>query len=345
MDERELIERIEIKREEISKLRSRLIKIESGCNHKGKVIEQTIEKEWAMYHGDCIEVIKGLENDSIHYSIFSPPWIALYVWSDNERDMGNSKSDEEFYTHFSYLVPELYRVLKPGRLLSVHCSLINLTINTNGFIGQKDFPGALVRLFTQHNFIYHSKVMIWKDPLIQAVRTKNLTLAHKQISKDATRCAMGYADEVLTFMKPGLNEEPVAHGRGFEKYIGERPEPKQPKTDEARTNKYSHAVWQRYASPVWMDISQTKTLNYRIARDDKDERHITPLQLQVIERCLELWTNKGDIVLSPFAGIGSEGYESIKSGRRFIGIELKQSYYKTALTNLRAVTRNRGIFK
>jgi DNA modification methylase len=344
MDEHELIEKIETKREELRRLRVRLQKSESDINHKGKVIEQTIEKEWAMYHGDCIEVIKGLADDSIHYSVFSPPFLSLYVYSDNECDMGNSRTDDEFYTHFSYLLPELYRVLKPGRLVSVHCSLIPLTITKDGVIGQKDFPGAIVRLFTQHNFIYHSKVMIWKDPLIQATRTKNLTLAHKQISKDATRCAMGYADEVLTFLKPGLNEEPVAHGRGFEHYIGERPEPKQPKTDEARTNKYSHHVWQRYASPVWMDIQQTKTLNYQVARDNKDERHIAPLQLQVIARCLDLWTNQNDIVLSPFAGIGSEGYEAVKNNRRFIGIELKQSYYKTALRNLRAVTKNRGIF-
>jgi DNA modification methylase len=255
--------------------------------------------------------------------------------------MGNSKTDEEFYSHFSYLVPELYRVLIPGRLLTVHCSLVPLLLSHDGVMGLKDFPGQLVQLFQKFGFIYHSKVVIWKDPLVQATRTKMLSLAHKQISKDSTRCAQGFADELLTFRKPGENPEPVAHGRGFERYIGEMPEPKHSKRDDARTNKYSHEVWQRYASPVWFDINQSDTLNFRAARDDRDERHICPLQLQVIARCLELWTNKEDIVLSPFAGIGSEGYEAVRMGRKFIGIELKESYYQTAVKNLRMAEKKK----
>lgn len=211
-----------------------------------------------------------------------------------------------------------------------------------GIIGLKDLPGQIVRLFQQYGFIYHSKVNIWKDPLLQATRTKMLTLAHKQISKDSSRCAQGFADELLTFRKPGDNLESVAHGRGFEHYIGEQEEPKHSKQDDPRRNKYSHEVWQRYASPVWWDIRQSDTLNVAAGRDDRDERHICPLQLQVIARCIELWTNEGDIVLSPFAGIGSEGYEAIKAKRRFIGIELKESYYETMLKNLKKARKEKG---
>lgn len=218
-----------------------------------------------------------------------------------------------------------------------------MSINHDGVIGLRDFPGQLVNVFQKFGFIYHSKVVIWKDPLVQATRTKALVLAHKQISKDSARCAQRFADEILTFRKPGENPEPVAHRRGFERYIGELPEPRHPKKDDPRVNKYSHEVWQRYASPVWFDINQTDTLNYRAARDEKDERHICPLQLQVIARCLELWTNEGDVVLSPFAGIGSEGYETLKMGRKFIGVELKESYYKTAIKNLKSAEQQKGV--
>ena len=180
------------------------------------------DERTTLYHGDCVEAVKGLPDESIHYSIFSPPFLSLYVYSDDNRDMGNSKTDDGFYSHFSYLIPELYRVLKPGRLVSVHCSLVLRSICNDGVIGLKDLPGQVVRLFERFGFIYHSKVVVWKDPLIQAVRTKVLTLAHKQISKDSSRCAQGFADEILTFRKPGGNMEPVAHGNGFDHYIAER---------------------------------------------------------------------------------------------------------------------------
>ena len=201
-------------------------------------------------------------------------------------------------------------------------------------MGIKDFRGEIIRAFISAGFIFHSEVVIWKDPLLQAVRTKKLELAHKQISKDSTRSAMGYPDYIVTMRKPGKNIEPVEHGRGFERYIGGMDEPKSTKTNDARTNKYSHEVWQRYASPVWFDIRQTNTLNVHSARSEKDEKHICPLQLDTIDRCLELWTNTGDTVFSPFAGIGSEGYQSLKSGREFIGIELKHEYYTQAVKNL-----------
>jgi len=191
--------------------------------------------------------------------------------------------------------------------------------------------------YSQSGFIYHSEVCIWTDPLVQATRTKNLTLAHKQISKDSSRCAQGLPDYIVTMRKPGVNPEPISHGRGFERYFGEKPEPNPAlKTDNARNNKYSHKVWQRYASPVWFDINQTDTLNVQMARDKEDERHICPLQLCTIARCLELWSNKGDIILSPFAGIGSEGYKAVLMERRFVGIELKKSYYDCAVKHLQS---------
>jgi DNA modification methylase len=340
-----LIQEIEVTEDRLRKLRIRLMKKDQETI-PGKVIAQKITDNWSMYHGDCIMAIKGIPDESIHYSIFSPPFLSLYVYSDSLSDMGNSKTDNEFYSHFSYLIPELFRVLKTGRLVSVHCSVISTTLQHEGVMGLKDFPGEIVRLFQKFGFIYHSKVVVWKDPLLMAVRTKKLSLAHKQISKDSTRCAQGFMDEVLTFRKPGDNLEPVAHGSGFKEYIGDRQEPQQEKLEDPRINKYSHEVWQRYASPVWFDIDQTDTLNVASARSDKDERHICPLQLQVISRCLELWTNPGDIVFSPFAGIGSEGYESVKRGRKFIGVELKESYYLSALRNLKiAENRIKGILE
>lgn len=295
---------------------------------------------WTLHHDDCCEKIKDIPDNSIHYSIFSPPFASLFTYSNSPRDMGNSKSMDEFMTHFKFLTKDIFRVIIPGRLVSFHVMNLPATITADGFIGIKDLRGDLIRIFQDSGFIFHSEVCIWKDPLVQAVRTKTLTLAHKQISKDATRCAQGFADYVITMRKPGVNVEPVAHGRGFETYIGEDDEPQNPKSDNPRTNKYSHNVWRRYASPVWMDIRQTRTLNERVARVENDEKHMCPLQLDVIERCLELWTNEGDTVLSPFAGIGSEGYCTIEMGRKFIGIELKKSYFEVAAKNLQFISQD-----
>ena len=299
-----------------------------------KATNQHISDNWAMYHGDACELINGIPEDSIHYSIFSPPFASLFTYSDSERDMGNCKTDSEFADHFKFLSDELFRVTMPGRLLSCHCMNLLATITKDGYMGIKDFRGDLIRIFESSGFIFHSEVCIWKDPLVQATRTKVLSLAHKQISKDSSRCGMGFPDYIVTMRKPGDNAEPIAHGRGFERYYGEMDEPKEQKKDDPRVNKYSHKVWQRYASPVWFDINQTDTLNVRMARDKNDERHICPLQLCVIARCLELWSNPGDIVLSPFAGIGSEGYQALEMDRRFIGFELKESYYRQAVKYL-----------
>ncbi|MHB8061349.1 MAG: DNA-methyltransferase [Ruminiclostridium sp.] len=293
-----------------------------------QVFNQTITEKWVMYHGDCIEVLKGIPDNSLHYSIFSPPFASLYTYSNSERDMGNCRSNDEFFLNFEFLVSELFRVLMPGRLLSFHCMDIPAMKERDGYIGLKDFPGDLIRIFQAGGFIYHSKVAIWKDPLVEATRTKALGLMHKQIQKDSSMCRQGLPDYLITMRKPGVNPEPVAHPDGFINFVGEN-EPDVP--DKGIL--YSHQVWRRYASPVWMDIKQSNTLNRKPGRDEKDERHICPLQLDVIERALHLWTNPNDIVLSPFAGIGSEVYMALRMGRRGVGIELKESYYTQGVIN------------
>lgn len=328
-------EELEFYLQKVKETKAKLYNLEEEKKrrYKPKVYEQKITDRYSLYRGDCVEIIKGLLSDSVHFLIYSPPFSSLFTYSNSIHDMGNSKEDQ-FYIHFDYLIPELYRVLMPGRLMAVHCMDLPTTIQSDGYLGIKDFPGYLREQFTNYGFILHAKIVIWKDPLVQATRTKKLELAHKQISKDSTRCATGYPDYVYVYRKPGINLEPVAHGRGFERYIGEREEPKAKKNNDPAINKYSHFVWQRYASPVWMDIRQTNTLNVLQAREKSDERHVCPLALDVIARCLELWTNKGDIILDPFNGIGSVGFGSLIMDRKYLGIELKKSYYDVAIKNL-----------
>ena len=312
-----------------------------------KVEEQVISENWAVYLGDSVEIMKGIPDNKIHYSIFSPPFSSLYTYSASERDIGNCKGEKEFFKHFDFLIKDLFRVIMPGRLVSVHCMEIPAMLERDGYLGLKDFPGDIIRHFEEVGFIYHSRVLIWKDPLIEAVRTRSLGLAHKQLVKDSSLCKQGSPDYIVTFRKPGNNTERISHGAGFDEYVGGNPLPRLKKTDDPHTNKHSHIIWQRYASPVWMDIRQSNTLNFKLARDKDDERHICPLQLDVIARCLELWSNPNDIILSPFMGIGSEGYESIHRGRRFIGIELKKSYFDVAVKNLKEVgftKRMKGFF-
>jgi DNA modification methylase len=276
------------------------------------VIDQRFSDRWAMYLGDSCEALQGIPPNSIHYSIFSPPFASLYTYSASERDLGNCRTHSEFYAHFEFIVKELLRVTLPGRLLSFHCMNLPSSKTRDGVIGILDFRGDLIRIFKNAGFIYHSEVVIWKDPVTAMQRTKALGLLHKQLKKDSCMSRQGIPDYLVTMRKPGENPERVTH------------------TNET----FPVSVWQRYASPVWMDINPSRTLQRESAREDKDERHICPLQLDVIERAVELWTNPHDTVLSPFAGIGSEGYVSIQKGRRFIGIELKESYYKQAVANL-----------
>jgi DNA modification methylase len=280
-----------------------------------KVINQQHSNLWSLYHGDSVEIIKGLPSNSLHFTIFSPPFSSLYTYSNSERDMGNCRDDKQFFKHFGeFLVPELLRVTMPGRLLSFHCMNLPTSKQTHGVIGIRDFRGDLIRVFTNAGWIFHSEVCIWKDPVTAMQRTKALGLLHKQIKKDSCMSRQGIPDYLVTMRKPGDNPERVSH------------------TDET----FPVGVWQQYASPVWMDINPSDTLQRESAREHNDERHICPLQLQVIQRALELWSNSNDVVFSPFAGIGSEGYQSIKMGRKFVGVELKESYFKQACLNLKA---------
>ncbi len=283
-------------------------------------IDQTVTDTHAIYHGDSCEVLKGIPDNSIHYIIFSPPFASLYTYSNSERDLGNCRDRDEFFEHYAFIASELYRVLMPGRLLSFHCMNLPSTIQRDGFIGIHDFRGALIAAHQRDGFIFHSEVCIWKDPVTAMQRTKAIGLLYKQLRKDSCISRQGIPDYLVTMRKPGDNPERVT------------------KTHEG----FPVDKWQNYASPVWMDINPSDTLQRESAREDNDERHICPLQLQVIERGIELWTNPGDVVLSPFGGIGSEGYVAVKNGRRAVLIELKESYYKQAVMNLAAAAKEAG---
>jgi len=274
-----------------------------------------------LIHGDCVEHTKGLPDNFIDFSIFSPPFADLFCYSDDHKDMGNSRDYNEFFEHFSFLTPELFRVLKDGRLVAVHCMDLSIQKGKEGYIGLRDFSGMLVKNFQDNGFIYHSRVTIWKDPVIEMQRTKALGLLHKQIKKDAAMCRVGGPDYLLLFRKPGDNQRPIMHQD----------------TDPKKDNYLPVDMWQKYASPVWYDINYSNTLQKTSARADRDEKHICPLQLPTIERSLHLWSNNNDLVFSPFAGIGSEGYQALKMNRRFIGIELKESYFKQGEKNLKNV--------
>ncbi len=300
-----------------------------------KVIDQKITDHYAAYWGDCVEVMRGLPSDSIHFSIYSPPFSSLYAYTDATEDMSNVRGDEEFFAGMKFMAAEMVRVLMPGRLMAFHCMNLPATIERNGHIGIKDFRGMLIRMWEDAGLIYHSEVVIWKDPLIAATRTHAIGLAHKQIVKDSALCRQGIPDYLVVMRKPNANPEPVEHKNGFSRWIGPPElEPKQEKRSNQSTNKYSHEVWQKYASPVWMDINPSDTLQRDSARDDDDARHICPLQLTVIRRSIELWTNPNDIVFSPFGGIGSEGYVAIQEGRRVVTAELKDTYYRQLVSNL-----------
>jgi DNA modification methylase len=263
---------------------------------------------WAIYLADCIEVMNGLPDGIIDLAIFSPPFSDLFVYSDSERDMGNCGSHEEFMEHYAYFAEALYRVLKPGRIACVHCSDLPARKGKDGFIGLHDFGGDLVRAHQAAGWVYHARCTIWKDPVIEMQRTKALGLLYKQLKKDSTRSRVGMPDYMLFFRKDQENPDPVTHD----------PED------------LPVGMWQELASPVWMQVNQTKVLNGRMAKGQEDERHICPLQLDVIERCLTLYSNPRDLVLDPFNGIGSTGYQAVKMGRRYIGIELKPEYARQA---------------
>jgi len=264
----------------------------------------------------------------------------LYSYSDDPRDLSNCRSYKEFLTQFGYLAAELFRALASGRIVAVHCMDLPTYKRNGEEIGLKDFSGDIIRLFQEHGFVFHSRHCIWKDPLIAAVRTHAVGLAHQQLVKDSAIVRTGIPDYLLAFRKPGENAKPINNENGLTVYYGERSVPKQLKMHtDPRKNKRAHWIWQQYASPVWFDIDQTRVLPYRQAKDKDDARHICPLQLDVIERCMALWSAPDDVVFSPFMGVGSEIYVAVKNGRKGIGAELKKSYYRQAVANVEHAAR------
>ena len=286
-----------------------------------KCISQVDRPDYSLFNGDCVEVVAGLPERSVDYAIFSPPFSSLYTYSNSPRDMGNSRTDAEFFEHFDHLVAELARVLKPGHCVSFHCMQLPTSKERDGYIGLKDFRGDLVRAFQKHGFIYASEVTIWKDPVTAMQRTKALGLLHKTVRTNATMCRQGIPDYLVTMRAPGEVMDKVAHGADIP-------------VDE----------WQKIASPVWMDINPSDTLQFKSAREHDDERHICPLQLDVIRRGIRLWTAPGDVVLTPFLGIGSEAYCAVEMGRKAIGVELKKSYFEQAVKNLDALAAQHDMF-
>lgn len=284
--------------------------------------DQYITDNVAMYCADTTEAIKTLDDDSIGLIVYSPPFSSLYTYSNSDRDLGNSKTDEEFFIHFEFIVKEMYRILMSGRIMAVHCMQIPAMKERDGYIGIKDFRGDLIRLFQKNGFIFHSEVTVWKDPVVEMQRTKALGLLHKQLKKDSSKSRMGIPDYIIFMRKPGDNSEPIQHTN--ESYpVGE-------------WQKIASPVWDIYPSPVWWDINQSDTLN-KMFSDEESEKHIAPLQLPVIERILNLYSNEGDTVFTPFMGIGSEVYQSMKMGRKAIGIELKEAYFEQAVKNIKAL--------
>lgn len=295
------------------------------------VINQVVEDSFAIFNGDCVEVMKSIPSNSIDMSIFSPPYLSLYVYSNSERDMGNARNDEEFYQHFLHVVKELMRIVKPGRIVAVDCMNVPAMKVKDGYIGLKDFRGELIRQFVGEGFIFHSEHCMFKDPLIEATRTKAIGLMHKQLCKDSTMSRAGIPQYLLAFRKPGENANPVTHPDGLETFVGE---------DPPRGGNLSHERWRRYASPVWMDINFSRTLNGTAGRETDDERHLCPMALDIIERALTLWTNPNDLVFTPFLGIGSEAYVALQMGRRACGSELKRSYFDLAVRNCHEALRD-----
>jgi len=316
-----------------------------------RAVDQVVNDRYAIYQGDCCELIKALPDASVHFGIHSPPFEGLYKFSNHDRDISNNEG-EAFWQHYGFLIPELLRVTKPGRLHSVHVMQLPTSKNRDGFIGMRDFRGEVVRAYQAAGWILHSEVCIWKDPVTAQQRTKSIRLLHKQVVKDSSLSGMGLADYIVTFRKPGDNAEPISgmfdvfHGEGLDisqdgyaRYCREAAAQDPTFKPWPIETWRSILVWQRYASPVWSDIRQYRTLQYRSARDHKDEQHISPLQLDVIERCLDLWSAPGETVMTPFLGIGSEVYAAVDMGRKGIGFEIKDTYFRQAVRNIAELDR------
>lgn len=291
------------------------------------VIDQYSTDRYTLYNGDTTEIIKSIPDNSIGLEVYSPPFSSLYTYSNSDRDLGNSHNDDEFFTHFEFIVKDLFRILKGGRIMAVHCMNLPTSKEHDGYIGIKDFRGDLIRLFQKTGFIYHAETCIWKNPVTAMQRTKALGLLHKQIKKDSCMSRMGIPDYIVFMRKPGENSDRVTH------------------TNETFPvdlwQQYASPIWDEYNSPVWWDINQSNTLN-RMFSDEESERHIAPLQLDVIERCIKLYSNEGDVVFTPFLGIGSEVYQAVKMNRKGVGIELKREYFLQAVKNMQALDNDRN---
>lgn len=304
------------------------------------VIDQTITDHYALYMADCMEVMPDMADETIHLSIYSPPFAGLYQYSSSPRDLSNSRSYDEFMEHYGYVVAELERLTLPGRLTGVHC--MDIPSGNTGHDHLMDFPGDIIRLHAEHGFDYTARYHVWKEPLTVRNRTMTKALAHKTVVDDSSKCSVASADYLLMFRKRGTNPVPIEHPNGLIDYAGARPIPQDVLSyrgwqGNQIENKYSHWIWRQYASAFWDDVRLDRVLPFRDARDDEDEKHVHPLQLDVIDRCLILWSNPGETVLTPFMGVGSEVYAAVTQGRRGVGVELKRSYYEQAKRNLAAI--------
>jgi DNA modification methylase len=312
------------------------------------VIEQEITKDYALYNSDCIEVMQSLPSEKVHLSIYSPPFAssggALYAYSSSERDLSNCKDYAQFFEHYTFVVREIQRLTMPGRMTAVHC--MDVPSGNCGTDHLMDFPGDIIRLHEKEGFRYIARYAIWKEPLAVRNRTMAKNLAHKTIVEDSSRCSVASADYLIVFRKVGKNPVPIAHPHGLMEYAGERKMPAELlkyrgwKGNQIE-NRYSHWIWRQYASAFWDDIRLGRVLPFKQARDGEDEKHVHPLQLDVIERCLVLWSNPGETLLTPFMGVGSEVYAAIVNGRKGIGMELKPSYYRQALKNVHQAGKER----
>lgn len=301
------------------------------------VIEQHLTGDYALYNGDCVEVMQGLPKDSVHLSIYSPPFAGLYQYSSDERDLSNCLNREEFFQHYGFVVDEIHRVTMPGRMTAVHC--MDVPTGNTGLDSLMDFPGEIIRLHVDRGWSYVARYHVWKEPLTVRNRLMTKSLSHKTVTVDSTRCSIASADYLLIFRRSGANPIPVAHPHGLTDYAGERKMPSdilhyRGWQGSQLENRYSQWVWRQYASAFWDDVRMDRVLPYREAREEQDERHCHPLQLDVIERACVLWSNPGETVLTPFMGVGSEVYGAVLNGRRAIGIELKGAYYAQAIKNV-----------
>lgn len=310
---------------------------------KAKVIKDSVITDaYSIYNGDSCQILPTIPDESVGLCIHSPPFASLFSYSSSEKDLSNCSTYEEFFVHYGFIAEQLKRVMMPGRVVAIHCMDLPTHKSSEGYIGQRDFPGDIIRLFESKGMIYHSRVCIWKDPLIAATRTHAIGLAHKQIVKDSSLCRNGIADYLIAFRKKGDNPKPIKNENGLTTYYGEKKVPGDLEHFfgsgvHHSVNKRSHYIWQQYASPVWMDIRQTNVLPFKQGKEEDDARHLCPLQLDVIERCIALWSTRDDIVLTPFMGVGSEVYVAVKNKRKGLGIELKSSYFRQAVRNLESL--------